>query len=195
MAEQPPEVEIITEPPSQPAEPPSEPVEPQAETPLPSEGPGKPAPRKEPLGRLRVGGGLGLGFGTGFVLVGVSPQVSYIFKRIVEPGAAFRYEFIKDSFATPDVKWNTYGGSLFVRLFPIQTLFFLVEGEIINAGFRQGDFRSGRTNYGNLLLGGGFLLGVGRGAFFATSLKFAVFRNPFYPNAFPIVSVGAGYAF
>ena len=57
------------------------------------------------------------------------------------------------------------------------------------------DFTSGRRNYGNLLLGGGFVLGVGKGAFVATSLKVAVFRNAFYPDAFPIISVGAGYAF
>ena len=188
-----PGVEVITEPPSEPAASPAKPVPLESEPP-PAE-PGKPPSRKEPIGHLRVGGGLGFGFATGFVSVGVSPQVSYIFKRIVEPGVAFRYEFTKDSVAIPEVKWNTYGGSLFVRLFPIQMLFFLVEGEIINAGFRQGDFRSGRTNYGNLLLGGGFLLGVGRGAFVATSLKFAVFRNAYYPDAFPIISVGAGYSF
>ena len=158
-AQEEPGVEVITEPPSEPEAPPAEP--PPSEPEAPAAELGKPAPRKEPPGHLRVGGGLGFGFATGFVSVGVSPQVSYIFKRIVEPGVAF----------------------------------LLVEGEIINAGFRQGDFRSGRTNYGNLLLGGGFLLGVGRGAFVATSLKFAVFRNPYYPDAFPIISVGAGYAF
>ena len=132
---------------------------------------------------------------TGFISVGVSPQVSYIFKRIVEPGLALRYEYAKDSVPVPDVSWHTYGGSIFVRLFPIEMLFFLVEGELINTGFKQGDFRSDRTNYGNLLLGGGFMLGVGRGAFVATSIKFAVLRNPFYPDAFPIIAVGAGYSF
>ena len=50
-------------------------------------------------------------------------------------------------------------------------------------------------NYGNLLLGGGLVMGVGKGAFVATSLKIAVFRNAFYPSAFPIISIGGGYAF
>ena len=36
---------------------------------------------------------------------------------------------------------------------------------------------------------------VGKGAFMATSLKVPVFRNAFYPSAFPIISIGAGYAF
>jgi hypothetical protein len=186
-----PEVDIITEPPSEAPSPQTEPSEPAQ---APVEAP-KPTHQKERPGRLRVGGGLGFGVATGYVSVGVSPQVSYIFRRIVEPGVSFSYQFTKDSAPAPDVKWNTYGGSVFVRLYPIQMLFFLVEGELINTGFRQGDFRSGRTNYGNLLLGGGFLVGVGRGGFVATSIKFAVLRNPYYPDAFPIISVGGGYSF
>jgi hypothetical protein len=198
------DIEIIGEPPEEPppsppsAEPPlpaPSPAEPSsAETP-PEQLPPMPEKPKQPLGHLRVGGGLGFGFSSGFISVGVSPQVSYIFKRIVEPGVALRYEFSKDNFATPDVTWHTYGGSLFVRLYPIQQLFFLIEGELINTGWKQGDVSSGRQNYGNLLLGGGYMIGVGRGAFMGMSLKFAVFRNPFYPDVFPIISVGAGYAF
>jgi hypothetical protein len=189
-----PEIEVITEPPPQleppPTEPPPEPPPNPPEAPAPQ--PDKPS---EPLGHLRVGGGIGFGFSTGFISVGISPQVSYIFKRIVEPGLAFRYEYAKDSVPSPQVTSHTYGGSLFVRLYPIQQFFVIVEGELINTGFKQGDFTSARANYGNLLLGGGILIGVGKGAFLATSLKFAVFRNAFYPSAFPIISIGAGYAF
>lgn len=196
LAQEQTEPDVITEPPPKSQSPPAQsaPIEPPqaAGTVVEVE---KPVPRKEPPGRLRVGGGFGLGFGTGFLSVGVSPQVSYIFKRIVEPGVSLTYQFTKDSVTVPEIKWNTYGGSLFVRLYPVQMVFVVVEGELLNAGFRQGDFRSGRTNYGNLLLGGGFLMGVGRGAFVATSIKFPVFRNDIYPNAFPIISVGAGYSF
>jgi hypothetical protein len=197
-----PEPVIITEPPAE-TEPPPE-AESPTEEPLPGDlPPGEPPPTedalpkgeppKKPPGHLRVGGGIGLGFASDFIAVGVSPQVSYIFKRIVEPGVAFRYEFSKDRLPDPDVIRHTYGGSLFVRIFPIQQLFFLVEGELINTGVKLSGFE--RQNYGNLLLGGGFLMGVGRGAFFGTSIKFAVLRNPFYPTAFPIISVGGGYAF
>lgn len=197
------DVEIVSETPEEPPVTAPPPAEPPAAAPSPAEAlsAGPPAEQpppikpKQPLGHLRVGGGLGFGFGSGFVSVGVSPQVSYIFKRIVEPGLAFRYEFSRDNFATPDVTWHTYGGSLFVRLYPIQQLFLLVEGELINTGWKQGEFSSGRKNYGNLLLGGGYMIGVGRGAFMGMSLKFAVFRNPFYPSVFPIISIGGGYAF
>lgn len=186
------EVEIITEPPASaepppvappPAEPPAIPPPPPADTP------------KEPLGHLRVGGGIGFGFSTGLISIGVSPQVSYIFKRIVEPGVSIRYEFTKDRILIPERTWHTYGGSLFVRVFPIKQLFFLVEGELINTGWKQAGLSSGRKTYGNLLLGGGLVMGVGKGAFVATSLKIAVLRNAFYPDAFPIISVGGGYAF
>jgi hypothetical protein len=189
-----PEIEIITEPPPQPEPAPSAPP-PDA---LPSEEPPPPPPPeqpKQPPGRLRVGGGIGFGFATGLISIAVAPQVSYIFKQIVEPGVSFRYEFTRDRIVVPDRTWHTYGGSLFVRIFPIKQLFFLVEGEIINSGWKQGGFTSGRVNYGNLLLGGGLVMGVGKGVFIATSLKIAVFRNAFYPDAFPIISVGAGYAF
>jgi len=193
FAQDEPEVEIITEPPSQEEPPP--PAEPPPEEPPPAEAPKKAEPPKEPLGHLRVGGGIGFGVGTGFVSIGIAPQVSYIIKRIVEPGVSIRYQYSKDRVLIPEVVWHTYGGSLFVRLFPIQQLFVLVEGEIINTGWKAGGISSGRVNYGNLLLGGGFMIGVGKGAFFGTSLKFAVFRNPFYPDAFPIISVGGGYGF
>lgn len=185
------EIEVITEPPPQ-LEPPAEPL--PAETP-PDQPPPPPEKPAEALGHLRVGGGIGFGFSTGFISIGISPQVSYIFKRIVEPGVALRYQYSKDRLPVPEVTWHTYGGSLFVRIFPIPQFFVIVEGEIINTGFKQGSFTSGRTNYGNLLLGGGLVMGVGKGAFVATSLKVAVFRNAFYPDAFPIISVGAGYAF
>ena len=187
-----PGVVVITEPPPQLEQPPAEP--PAAET--PSEQP-PPPPEKpeEPLGHLRVGGGIGFGFSTGFISIGISPQVSYIFKRIVEPGLAFRYEYSKDRIPIPEVTWHTYGGSLFVRVFPIQQFFIIVEGELINTGWKQGGVTSARRTYGNLLLGGGLVMGVGKGAFVATSLKIAVFRNAFYPDAFPIISIGGGYAF
>ena len=46
-----------------------------------------------------------------------------------------------------------------------------------------------------MLLGGGYIIGVGRGAFVVISLKVNVFRNPFYPTNFPIFGVGAGFGF
>lgn len=194
-------VEVITEPPPQPPTDPQPAPEveppPAEEGPLPTEGPSEQPPEKpkEPIGHLRVGGGIGFGFGSDTTSFGIAPQVSYIIKRIVEPGVTVSYRFTKDRLPIEDVTWHTVGGSLFVRLYPIPALFFLIEGELINTGFRQGDFTSGRNNYGNLLLGGGFLQGVGKGAFVGVSLKVNVFTNPFYPNHFPIIAVGGGYAF
>jgi hypothetical protein len=186
------DVEIITEPP--PLEEPPPPVEPTPE-PTPEPSPPPPAPPKEKLGHLRVGGGIGFGFSTGFISVGVAPQVSYIFKRIVEPGVSIRYQYARDRVVVPEVTWHTVGASIFTRIFPVKQLFFLIEGEVINTGPQVGGIKADRQTYGNLLLGGGLIMGVGKGAFVATSLKIAVFRNPFYPDVFPIISVGAGYAF
>lgn len=176
-------IDIVTEPPAQ--------TEPSAGE--------QPAPEldkpKEPLGHLRVGGGIGLGFATDFFSIGISPQVSYIIKRIVEPGLGLTYQFARDRVTIPETTWHTFGSSIFVRLYPIPQFFVLVEGELINTGWKQGDVSSGRMNYGNLLLGGGLLIGVGKGVFVATSLKVPVLRNPFYPTAFPIIAAGVGYSF
>ena len=176
-------IDIVTEPPAQ--------TEPSAGE--------QPAPEfdkpKEPLGHLRVGGGIGLGFATDFFSIGISPQVSYIIKRIVEPGLGLTYQFARDRVTIPETTWQTFGSSIFVRLYPIPQFFVLVEGELINTGWKQGDVSSGRMNYGNLLLGGGLLMGVGKGVFVATSLKVPVLRNPFYPTAFPIIAAGVGYSF
>ena len=179
---------IVTEPPSEP--------EPGAEPPpAKPERPPKVDPPKSKLGHLRIGAGIGFGFGNSLITFGVAPQVSYIFRKIVEPGISIRYQYTKDRLVIPNAVWNTFGSSLFVRLYPIPALFFLIEGEIINTGFKQAGLTSGRENYGNLFLGGGYLMGVGRGAFVAVSLKVNVFRNPFYPSNIPIIGFGAGFGF
>jgi len=192
------EIEVISEPPSE-SEPPPQ-GDPMPEEPPPDElPPAPPLPEldkpKEPLGHLRVGGGIGLGFASDLITVGVAPQVSYIFKNIVEPGVSIRYQFTRDNAPIPSITWHTYGSSLFVRVFPIRQLFLLVEGEVINTGQKRAGIRLPRETYGNLLLGGGFVVGVSKGVFVATSLKVPVLRNPFYPTAFPIISVGGGYGF
>jgi len=193
------EIEVISEPPTQEA--PAPQSEPTPEEPPPAELPPAPPPLpeldkpKEPLGHLRLGGGIGLGFASDLITVGVAPQVSYIFKNIVEPGVSIRYQFTRDNVPIETITWHTYGSSLFVRIFPIQQLFLLVEGEVINTGRKQGGIRFPRKTYGNLLLGGGFMIGVAKGVFIATSIKVPVLRNPFYPTAFPIISVGGGYGF
>lgn len=186
------EVEIITEPPPSEEPPPAEPIEP---APAPEEAPPKVDAPKQKLGQLRVGAGVGFGFGNSLITFGIAPQVSYVFKKIVEPGVSIRYQYTNDKLVIPNAVWHTLGASLFARLYPIPSIFLLVEGEIINTGYKQGGVTSGRTNYGNLFLGGGYVMGVGRGAFVAVSIKVNVFRNAFYPSNIPIFGVGAGFGF
>ena len=195
LAQGDPALEIITEPPPSPEPSSPEPSSSEPPPPTPEAPPPKVEPPKEKIGQLRVGAGVGFGFATNLITVGISPQVSYWMKKIVEPGVALRYQYTNDKLVIPNAVWHTFGGSHFVRVYPIPSLFFLVEGEIINTGYKQGDFSSGRQNFGNLFLGGGYVMGVGKGVFVAVSLKVNVFRNAFYPSNIPIFGVGAGYAF
>ena len=195
LAQGDPALEIITEPPPSPEPSSPEPSSSEPPPPTPEAPPPKVEPPKEKIGQLRVGAGVGFGFATTLITVGISPLVSYWMKKIVEPGVALRYQYTNDKLVIPNAVWHTFGGSLFVRVYPIPSLFFLVEGEIINTGYKQGDFSSGRQNFGNLFLGGGYVMGVGKGVFVAVSLKVNVFRNAFYPSNIPIFGVGAGYAF
>ena len=195
LAQGDPALEIITEPPPSPEPSSPEPSSSEPPPPEPEAPPPKVEPPKQKIGQLRVGAGVGFGFATNLITVGISPQVSYWMKKIVEPGVALRYQYTNDKLVIPNAVWHTFGGSLFVRVYPIPSLFFLVEGEIINTGYKQGDFSSGRQNFGNLFLGGGYVMGVGKGVFVAVSLKVNVFRNAFYPSNIPIFGVGAGYAF
>ena len=82
------EIEVITEPPPQ-VEPP--PGEPAPEPTPPPDTPPKVEPPKPKLGQLRVAAGIGIGFGSDIITFGISPQVSYVFKKIVEPGIAVKF--------------------------------------------------------------------------------------------------------
>ena len=151
---------------------------------------------KEPLGHLRVGGGIGLGFANQpHCGRRVTPGLVHLQEDRRARACRFATSSPRTGVPIEPITWHTYGASLFVRVFPIQQLFVLVEGEVINTGRKQAGIRFPRETYGNLLLGGGFMIGVAKGVFIATSIKVPVLRNPFYPTAFPIISVGGGYGF
>lgn len=150
---------------------------------------------KEPLGIWRFGGGLGFSFLNDYFFLTIEPQASYLIKRIVEPGATLVYQWSKDKLPNPDAVRHTVGGRLFARVYPIRQLFVLVEGELLNSGVKQGEFSSDRKNYPNLFLGGGFVFGLGKGAFFSTGLKVNVFTSDLYPDHFPVFTLGAGVGF
>lgn len=150
---------------------------------------------KQPLGIWRFGGGFGFSYFNDYLFLSIEPQASYLIKRIVEPGAALVYQWSKDKFPDPNVIRHTIGGRLFARVYPIRQLFILVEGELLNSGIKQGDSTADRENYPNLFLGGGFVFGLGKGAFFSTGLKVNIFTSDLYPDHFPIFSIGAGVGF
>ncbi len=150
---------------------------------------------KPPLGHVRVGGSFGFSMSSNFIFLDVSPAVSYLIRKRVEPGARFIYQYSKDRLPGPDIRGNTIGGSLFLRAFVIGTLFAEVEGLLLNTGFKQSGFSTPRETFGNVLLGGGYMIPLGGSAFAGLSIKVNLIRNALYPETRPFISVGAGAQF
>jgi hypothetical protein len=106
--------------------------------------------------KLFFGGGLTLQFGT-ITQVGVSPQVGYYIVPRIAIGVGASYDYYKDSHF--GISSSIYGGSVFTKIFIIQSLFLHGEVEVLN----HEDFSSYNASVNNsriwdtgILVGGGY---------------------------------------
>ena len=77
--------------------------------------------------RFFTGGGLGLQFGT-LTAVELAPTVGYIVHRMFRFGITVNFSYFRDAYFQPALSSYYWGGSFFIRFYPIRRLFLHVEG-------------------------------------------------------------------
>jgi hypothetical protein len=135
---------------------------------------------------VQFGGGVGLGFGSGFTTITLAPSAIYNFNEYVALGAGAQYSYLKqrDFFAT-----NLYGGSIIALANPIQQIQLSAELEQLRVNQSVDNTRSNSLNYWNTAL----FVGAGYRSGFATfGARYNVLNdsNTIYGSAFmPFVRV------
>ena len=76
--------------------------------------------------RFFTGGGLGLQFGT-LTAVELAPTVGYIVHRMFRFGITVNFSYFRDAYFQPALSSYYWGGSFFVRFYPIRRLFIHAE--------------------------------------------------------------------
>jgi len=137
--------------------------------------------------KVQFGGGLGLGFGSGFTNIAVSPTAIYNINSYVSLGTGLQYSFLKQSdFYTS----HMYGGSVIALFNPIEEIQLSTELEQLRVNRTFEGLSSGSDNFWNtgLFVGAGYrmdnvTIGARYNLFFKTD-------NGVYGDAFmPFVRV------
>ena len=105
---------------------------------------------------VQFGGGLGLGFGSGYTDITISPSAIYNINQTVSIGTSLQFGYIS---AKNNYNTTLYGGSLIGLVNPIPEIQFSVEIEEVNASTKfQFDGGNLSTNFWNtaLYLGAGY---------------------------------------
>ena len=76
--------------------------------------------------RFFTGGGVGLQFGT-LTAVELAPTVGYIVHRMFRFGITVNFSYFRDAYFQPALSSYYWGGSFFIRFYPIRRLFIHAE--------------------------------------------------------------------
>lgn len=103
--------------------------------------------------RVQFGGGLGLGFGSGFTNIAIAPSAIYNVNEYLAFGAGLQYSYLKqkDFYSS-----SQYGGSLIGLVNPIPEIQLSVELEQLRVNVNYDD-----TNFSDKFWNTGLFLGVG----------------------------------
>ena len=106
---------------------------------------------------VQIGGGLGLGFGSGYTNIAVAPSAIYNINQFVSVGAGLQYSYLKQQ---DFYNSSLYGGSLIGLFNPIQQVQLSVELEELRANVKWDGYNSYSNNFWNtgLFLGAGYHL-------------------------------------
>lgn len=90
--------------------------------------------------KVRFGGGLGLGFGSGYTNIMLAPSAIYQFNNYVSAGVSLNGSYVNDrkyTTAIPEYQSWIYGGSLIALFQPIPQLQLSVEPEILRVNAKM----------------------------------------------------------
>jgi hypothetical protein len=108
--------------------------------------------------KIQFGGGLGLGFGSGYTDITIAPSAIYNFNEYVSLGLGAQYKYLKqkDSYAS-----NLYGGSFIGLINPMPEIQLSVELEKLRVHVNLIGSNSNSQDYWNtaLFLGAGYRSG------------------------------------
>lgn len=136
--------------------------------------------------QVQFGGGLGLGFGSGYTDISVAPSAIYNFNEYAALGVGLQYKYLKqkDFYAS-----NLYGGSVIGLLNPIRSIQLSAELEQLRVNVDLDGSNSNSQNFWNTAL----FVGVGYRSGIATiGARYNVLsdKNSIYGSAFmPFVRI------
>lgn len=155
-------------------------------------------PKKWDWKQFRIGGNLGLSFGT-YTYVEISPTVGYwIIPEKLQIGVSTKFIYQSEIYQGNKYKSFIYGGGVFADYVIWRGLFAHGEFELIN---KDSYFSSNRVNVPSLLLGGGYMQPIGDLGHFYIAALFDVLDSDESINTgtfgdFPLIlRVGFGFGF
>lgn len=105
--------------------------------------------------KVQIGGGLGLGFGSGYTDISISPSAIYNFNDYVALGAGVQYSYVslKNNYSS-----NLYGGSIIALFNPIREIQLSAELEELRVNTTYNGIDGRTDNFWNtgLFLGAGY---------------------------------------
>lgn len=117
-----------------------------------------PQPENQFWKNVQIGGGLGLGFGSGYTDISIAPSAIYNFNEYAALGLGLQYKYLKqkDYYAS-----HLYGGSIIGLLNPIRQIQLSAELEQLRVNVNLEGSNSNSQNYWNtaLFVGAGYRSG------------------------------------
>ena len=117
-----------------------------------------PQPENQFWKNVQIGGGLGLGFGSGYTDISIAPSAIYNFNEYAALGLGLQYKYLKqkDYYAS-----HLYGGSVIGLLNPIRQIQLSAELEQLRVNVNLEGSNSNSQNYWNtaLFVGAGYRSG------------------------------------
>lgn len=150
--------------------------------------------------RIFTGGGLGGGFSSYYSYISVTPLVGVSVTPRLATGVQFTYRYSKYNYSnSPDVSYNDFGVSPFVRFQVYGPVFLHAEYEYLSYQYKRSPTSEiERYGFNSFMAGGGFFQPIGRRAgFFLLALyNFSYNASVYSPYASPLVlraGVTAGF--